>query len=559
MVSRFLHLVRREIGGLHAAALILGLSSLTSQILALFRDRLLAGQFGASINLDIYYAAFRLPDLLYVTVASFVSVTVIIPFLINHLRDEDKTVASEFLDSVATVFLGVMLIVGVVLFILMPLIAPLIAPGFDQGSLDFLTKLSRILLLSPILLGLSNLVGAVTQAYKKFFAYALSPVFYNLGIIIGVVLFFPLWGLSGLAWGVVLGAVFHLLVQWPVLRELKLFPGLTSKIAWREVGNLILVSVPRTLALATQQISLLVLVSLASLMGKGSISVFNLASNLQSVPLSLIGISYSVAAFPVLAAHFSGGRKEEFMQQIVEAARHIIFWSMPAVVLFIVLRAQIVRTILGYGSFDWGATKLTAAALAIFVVSMAAQALILLLVRGFYAAGRTKIPLIANVSSAIVIIVSALGLRFLFEQSELFRFFLEGLLRVENVQGVEMLVLPLGFSLGVFVNLFGLWFLFEREFGAIFKSIWRALRQSFSAAVIAGFVAYQNLFFWGGFLNLNKVSGIFLQGFLAGIVGVVVFLVILAMLDNAELRELTTALHRRFWRARPILPDQGEL
>ena len=136
--------------------------------------------------------------------------------------------------------------------------------------------------------------------------------------------------------------------------------------------------------------------AIASTLEEGSVSIFNFSYNLQSVPIVIIGVSYSVAAFPSLIKFFSSGNREGFISQIGDAARVIIFWSLPITFLFIVLRAQIVRVLLGSGAFSWSDTRLTAAMLAIFAVSLIAQNLLPLLIRGYYAAGNTRRPLLVN-------------------------------------------------------------------------------------------------------------------------------------------------------------------
>ncbi|MEI6494779.1 MAG: lipid II flippase MurJ, partial [bacterium] len=276
---KFIH---QEFSGLHQAAFLLGLSSLLSQLLALMRDRLLVSSFGTGINLDIYYAAFRIPDIIFASIASFVSVTVLIPFLIERLEEGEELKAKRFMSIVFSAFCVVMVVVSAVLFFFVPSLSKLVAPGFDPAARIQLIMLTRILLLSPFLLGLSNLLGSVTQAYKKFFVYALSPILYNVGIIIGIVFFFPYWGLSGLAYGVILGALMHLLIQIPAIYKTGLLPRFTSAWNWQELRQVIMISLPRTLALATDKISILILVALASLMATGAISIFNLSFNLQS-------------------------------------------------------------------------------------------------------------------------------------------------------------------------------------------------------------------------------------------------------------------------------------
>jgi putative peptidoglycan lipid II flippase len=555
MVERLWRWLNQEWGSIHQAALLLGFSALGSQILALVRDRLLASTFGAGSELDLYYVAFRLPDLLYVSLASFVSVTVLIPFIIERFQGDDLEPVRRFLNSVLTAFFLVMVPVAVILYFLTPTLAPYLAPGFSEVALRQLVVLIRILLLSPILLGLSNLLGAVTQATQRFFLYALSPILYNVGIIAGVIFFYPLWGLAGLAWGVVLGAVFHVAIQVPGLVHLRLVPRLTGDLTWSDLRRVVLVSLPRTLTLSAHQLSLLVLVSLASFMGAGSVAIFNFALNLHSVPLSIIGVSYSVAAFPLLAKLFSNGERERFVEQVTIALRHILFWSWPAVVMFIVLRAQIVRVILGAGKFDWQDTRLTAAALGLFAVSVVAQSVILLLVRGYYACGRTRRPLILNVCSSLLIVALAWLLLHLADSSLAWRVFFERLLRVSNLEHTEVLLLPFAFTLGVTLNALLFWFFFQRDFGRFPGVVDRALGQSIFGSLVGGIVSYQALQWLGPLLDLNKFWGIFTQGLVAGLLGLGVLVLLLKSFGNKEIADIERSLKQRFWKSQTIAPE----
>ncbi len=559
MVKRILRILYKEFSGLHQAAFLLGFSALVSQLLALLRDRLLAHEFGAGASLDIYYTAFRIPDLVYVSIASFVSVTVLIPFIVGKIKNGQTAEVERFLSGVLTVFSLVMILVSFVLFMAMPYLAGLVAPGFSAESHNLMVKLSRILLLSPFLLGLSNLVGSVTQSFNKFFVYTLSPIFYNLGIIGGILFLVPLYGLTGLVWGVVLGAGLHLLVQLPAVYQIGLLPRPRRRINWPEIKSIVVLSLPRTVALSAHQLSILVLVAIGTFLASGSVAVFNFAFNLQSVPLVIIGVSYSVAAFPTLSRLMIDQQADKFRSQVALAVRHIIFWSLPAVGLFIVLRAQIVRVILGSGAFSWTDTRLTAAALALFVLSVAGQGLVNLFVRSYYAGGKTVKPLLINTGSSVLVIVFAFALLELFDRSLFFRFFLETLFRVEGIPGTAVLVLPLAFSLGMTVNTFLLWFHFARDFGRFSKEVIQTLFQSFSTTVFAGFVSYVALVFLAGVFDLDTFWGILAQGFLAGLAGIGAGLLMLLTLKSRELSEFISSFGWRFDRVKPIVPEPEEL
>ena len=187
-------------------------------------------------------------------------------------------------------------------------------------------------------------------------------------------------------------------------------------------------------------------------MSGGSISIFTLALNLQSVPLTIIGVSYSSAIFPTLSKLFIEKERDGFLVKMIESAKHIIFWSIPVTVLFVVLRAQIVRVIYGAGQFDWADTRLTAAALALFIVSVVGQSLILLFIRAYYAEGKTMKPLMISIFSSVAMVILGYALTKLYYAFPIFAFFLEDLLKVSGEPGTSVLVLPLAYSLGVFLN-----------------------------------------------------------------------------------------------------------
>ncbi|MFA5987521.1 MAG: lipid II flippase MurJ [Candidatus Paceibacterota bacterium] len=564
MVKRIISLLNKEFGGLHGAAFLLAASSLASQILALLRDRLLAGNLGPSHELDIYYAAFRVPDLLFATVGSFLSITVIIPVLISKLNvSTNETVGKEnvshFLGDMFSVFLSGMIFVGGLLFVLAPYFARIIIPGFDDESVARFIVATRILLLSPLFFGISSLLSGVTQSFKRFLVYALCPVLYNLGIILGVLIFYPIWGLNGLAYGVVLGAMMHLAVQIPTVLSVGVVPIISKKINWADVRYVVSRSLPRTLALGSAQIATMALVSLASLMASGSISIFNLSYNLQSIPLALIGISYSVAALPSMTDMFSRGKMNEFVDCVETAIRHIIFWSLPATALFIVLRAQIVRTVLGSGVFNWTNTRLTAAALAVFSVSILAQGLVNFLSMVYYSAGKTTRPVVTRIFSSVVVIVLAFGFSGFFVKVAGLRNFAESILRIEGVEGSSLLVLPLAFTIGSVLNALWLLYDFVRDFGWFSRGLVKSSLQSLLAAIMAGVASYQFLGFFASVTRIDTFWAVFAQGFFAGVFGLLVAVLVLGAFHNKELWTIVEVFKEKFWKSDTIVPTPEEL
>ena len=557
MVKKIFRLIEREISGLHEAAYLLGFFALLSQALGFLRDRLLASNFGAGEALDIYYAAFRVPDLIFIWSASMVSLSVLIPFL-SKRREAGTAIARDFLDSVFSAFFAFIVVVSAVAFIFAPALSSLFFPGFEEEARSITAHLMRIMLLQPILLGISNLFASITQLERRFFVYAISPILYNLGIVIGVFFFYPAFGLSGLAFGVVLGAFLHLGIQIPAIARAKLMPRPRFTIDVGVVQEVFITSLPRTAALSLQNITVLLLTALGSLLGVGSIAVFNLSWNLQSVPLAIVGASYSIAAFPTLAGLWTRGERSVFIATLSTAMRHILFWSMPSLVLFVVLRAQIVRTVLGSGAFDWGDTRLTAASLALFAASVVAQSISLLFTRGYYAAGKSRTPLGVAFLSALVTLCSAFFFSRLFTGAPIARYFLESLLRVSDLEGTFMLTLPLSYSVGAIVSAVAFWALYTRDFGSFESGVIGTFWQSFAASIIMGFFSYVLLNAFSAVFNLHTTLGIFFQGFFSGLGGLTIGALVLYLLGNVEIREIWKTLHHKIWKAKFVGPDPTE-
>ena len=553
MVGRIVSFIQKEIGGLHEAAYLLAIAAVASQFLALFRDRLLAHMFGAGTTLDLYYGAFRLPDILFATIGSLVSASVLIPFLSQKFKESDET-GKHFFDAVFTVFFVTIVVAAILVWVLALWLVPLVLPGFrGTEALHTLVFLTRILLLSPIFLGFSNLFASVTQLKSRFFIYALSPLLYNCGIIFGAVVLVPLWGVPGLAVGVILGAAAHMAIQLPFIVSQGLFPALVGMRYWKTAREVVLISIPRTLAISANELAELVLISLASLLSVGSISVFNFSFNLQSVPLSVIGVSYSLAAFPTLARYMSEGNGKKYVEYVVTTTRHIIFLCVPVTALFIVLRAQIVRTILGSGKFSWADTRLTAAALALFVLSLTAQSLILLFTRARYSTGNTKTPLMINVSASVFIVVFSFVLLHLYSVTPAFQSALTHAFRVNDIVGTDVLVLPLAFSIGISIAAIIHLISFHRQFGGM-NQVVRTFVESVSVSLIMAVVAYaalnvfDNVFNVSALSELSTLTGIFLQGLVAGVIAIIVGIAALFLIKNQEIIEMRDMLKRKFWK-----------
>lgn len=522
MVRRVFSVLGGKIGGLGEAAFWLSLFSLFSQILALLRDRLLAHSFGVSESLDIYYASFKIPDLIFVTIASIVSISALVPVFAKKEEEGEKHL-KEATNSIFTVFSLSIIFFCTLFFFLMPYIIKYSFSNLGVRAIADVTFLSRVLLLSPLLLGFSNFFGSIVQYEKRFILYSISPLLYNLGIISGIYLLSERFGIISAVLGVIFGAFLHLSLQAIYIFASPRKPKLTFRVNWRDVKDIAMLSVPRTLAVSIVSFVGFFFAVLASKMTEGSIAIFNLSWNLQSAPISLIGVSFSLAAFPSLSVSAAKNKMDEVAEKISSGLRQIIFWSVPLTALMVILRAHIVRLVLGSGFFDWQSTRLVAATLALFVFSLVFQNILLFLSRSHYALGKTKWPLFANIFSGTFSVV--LGLIFInyFSYFEPLFYFISEILKVEDLSSM-IIVLPLAFSIGSMV---GSVLIFIGLGKKMFLDVW----DGFSGHLFKIFVSSSLLFFSSYYalqlsdhiFDLDTFLGVFMHASLAGGVGIAVW------------------------------------
>lgn len=562
MIRRlFRDLLSRHTDTLNQAALILALAAVGSQIMGFVRDRLLASIVGPNGTLDVYYTAFRIPDILFVSIASLVSVVVLVPFLTHLKKDTEDAVSAtnKFLSEVFSLFVYTLCGIIILILFLMPKLVPLVAPGFSVSMQGDVVVMSRLLLLSPLLLGLSNIFGAVSQLYKRFVIFSLGPIFYNAGIIFGLLVFYPILGIYGVVGGVLIGAGTHAIIQYLSVRTIGFSPKFTFHFDWSRMRQIVAVSLPRTLGLALSNITITVLLSFATLWDEGAVSLFSFANIIQSVPLSIIGLSYSVAAFPTLALMIQENKKDEFIAHVLHAAKQIIFWSLPVTALFFVLRAHIVRVVFGSSQLSWDQTKIIAAALALFVISAVAQSLVLLFVRALYAAGKTWRPLVGGIVSFIFTVSIAWFLMQYIHTS-----FISNILAVfirSTSADIHILALPIAFSIGAFINIIILIAFCHRLFPKtdIISSLFWSFVEHSIAAFVAGAGAYITLVFFGSIGSLSTFWMVLLQGFVAGLAGIVCWVLVLYLIKNKEFTAFSKAVHTKFWTKVVAVPEQSNL
>jgi len=524
------------------ASLILAGSYVASAALGLLRDRLLAGNFGAGNELDVYYAAFTVPDLIALILIFGAISAAIIPVFTSYIVTS-KEEAWHYALVLLNVFLSFLIAVCLVFIIFAPFFVSLIAPGFSESKKEMTVVLMRIMFLSPIILGTSNIISGILQVFHRFLVTALAPVMYNLGIIIGIVFFTPKLGLAGLAWGVVLGGVMHLLIQIPAFLysgfRYRPMPGRSMfDIKHPGVLKTLKLMIPRSLGLGASQFNTIIVTAIASTLAAGSIAVFNLANNLGSLLVNAISVSLSTAIFPQMSFAYLKEDKRDFEYKFSWALRQILFLIIPMSILIFILRAQIVRVILGTGRFGWLDTRLTAACLGIFAMGLFAQALIFILSKAFYAAHNTKIPAWISFAAVAFNISASLLLVRLLNASGQFFYFMQNLLRLDGIANISIIGLSLSYSITVILQACLLLYFLYKKYRAfrvkeLLHSFYKILIASLVMAVFALAVRHSLVAY--NFVKLQTFFGVFLQLALSGLVGVFFYGVTSYFLKSSEL------------------------
>lgn len=530
-------LFNQSINSVAIGAMIIAISSLLSRLLGFLRDRILAGEFGASAPLDTYYAAFRLPDLIFNIVVMGALTAGLIPVftgLINDWKDgrlnlfsNNNREAWELINNLLNlIFLSLIVLCGLG-FIFSNQITALIAPGFGPEARQECAALTRIMFLSPIFMGLSGIFGGVLQSFRRFFLYSLAPVFYNISIIIGALFFVPRFGIYGLAWGVALGAFLHMAIQipgvWALGYRYRFFICTKDEV----LRKILKMMVPRTLTLVITQLNFMVTTVIATGLAAGSLAVFNLANNLQSFPIGIFGVSFAIAAFPILSA--AAFQTPKLVKHFSNALRQILFFIVPSTVLILILRAQLTRLAFGSGNFDWEDTQLTLSTLGFFAISLFAQATIPLLIRVFYARHDSKTPFFIGLVSVAANIALALYLT--------------------PKMGVSGLALA--FSLSSILNFVILWLALHRVLGAMDedKILFSTIKFSI-AALIGGVVAQSMKFAIEPYVGTSKFLGILAQTGAAAVLGLAVYFIVCYLLRSEEMMSFCGSIKSRLIKLR---------
>ncbi|MEX1052263.1 MAG: lipid II flippase MurJ, partial [Patescibacteria group bacterium] len=350
-----------------SSAVIVGIMILISRLFGFLRYRILAGYFDKS-ELDIFFAAFRIPDFIFEILITGAVSSAFIPIFIKYQKDQKSLNIniSSIINIISLVFFGIVII----LYLLADSLIPLMTPGFSPEKIQIITRYSKMLLLGqlPFMIFASFLTG-LGHANKIFLVSAIAPIAYNLSIIIATVLFAGKFHLMAPIIGVIFGSFLLFITQIPLMFNSGFiyYPVLKITKGLKEFFGMI---VPRVVTVLTAQIDATIDLLLTSVLGAGSYTVFYLAQHLQLLPVSILGISFGQAALPYLSEIYRDKKYEEFKQMIVNSILGIFFLTIPITAFFIFARTPLVRLFFGGNKFDWDATVLTAITLSYFALSI---------------------------------------------------------------------------------------------------------------------------------------------------------------------------------------------
>ncbi len=390
------------------AGLIVTAAFFLSRVLGWLRLVVITNIFGAQADLDAYFAAFRVPDLLFQLVAAGALSSALIPILAGLFARDEEARAWRVVSTVLNVLMVGLLGLSVVVAVFAPQIVPFVTPGFDMVNTELTVRLTRIMLLSPVLLALGAVASSVLNARHRFGAAAMAPIFYNLAIILAAIFMAPLMGVDALAIGTVAGSLLHLLVQLPSLVGERFRLSFDIDLGDPAARQALLLMAPRAIGLGAGQMTFMVNTMLATGIGVGAVTAYNVAFTILQIPLGVIAMPLGVVIFPALSRAVANGSLRDFGALLVRSMRLLLYVMLFFSAVGIVLRRQVVALLFDFG-LDDRALDLTANTLSFLFIGLAGHSLVVVLARSFYAGQDTRTPVITAVLEVLVSITVALA------------------------------------------------------------------------------------------------------------------------------------------------------
>ena len=505
---------------LATAGLVLTGAALASRVLGWLRLLVIGSQFGASRELDAYFAAFRIPDAIFQLVIAGALSAALIPVFAGYRARGQERDAWELASSVINLVLIALVVLSVTLAVLAPWLVPtIVAPGFDAETTELTVRLTQLMLLSPIFIGMGAVVSGLLNSYQRFVLPAIAPLVYNLAIIAAALLLAPSMGVTGLALGVVIGSALHLVIQLPQLRSVGRAYRPVIGLRHPGVRQVTRLMGPRLLGLAAGQVNFVVSTVLASGLAVGSLTAFTYAFQLSQLPVGVLGVSVAVALFPTLSTDAALGRVSEIRRQVMGSLRLLIFVGVPLSAALVVLAGPVAAVFFQYGLFSADDSARTASALAFFSIGLVGHIVVHVLTRAFYAMQDTRVPVLW----AIVAVALNVSL----------------MLLLVGPMGVEGLALAV--SISAVAEVLGLlWALRGRletlDEGALLAGLWRAALAGAAAAAVmlGGTMLLGDLFPGLQADGLGRLLG--LLGLLAA--GATAYVAVAALTGSPELGQL---------------------
>jgi len=501
-------------------------AALASRLLGWIRLLVIGSQFGASRELDAYFAAFRIPDAIFQLVVAGALSAALIPVFSSYRARGHEEEAWKLASSVINLVLIALAAFSLVMAIFAPIFVPIVAPGFDAPTTELTIRMTRVMLISPVLIGMGAVVTGVLNSYQQFTVPAIAPLLYNVAIILAAIFLAPIMGVEALAVGVAVGSLAHLAVQLPNLARVGQRYDLTIGLSHPGVRRVAWLMGPRTLGLAAGQINFLVSTVLASGLPEGSLTAYNYAFQLSQIPVGVIGVSIAVALFPTLSQDAALGRIGQIRRQVSNAVRVLVFVAAPMTAIMIVLREPLTSVFYQYGLFSQSATDRTASTLLFFALGLGGHIVVHVLTRAYYAMQDTRTP-VAWAVVAVTINVPLMAM-------------------LVGPMGVEGLALAL--SIASVIEVVGLlWFLRRRIESVEGTAIVRTVVRSGIAAVAAALLMLGGLTLVEGSLGgmLDNAVGRLIALLLLSAAGGAIFLLVAAALRSPELEQLRGILRRR--------------
>ncbi len=501
-----------------ASTMLLSGMIIIARFFGFIQYRVLTGIF-TTPQLDLFFGAFRIPDLVFEILITGALTSTFIPFFIKYKNSKET---QDNISSVVNLIFFILIGSVILLSLILPFVMGVITPGFSPSKIRTITTFTQLLLIGQLpFLVMGNFLTGISQSRKSFFLPSLAPIVYNVSIILFTLTLSHSISLLAPVTGVIVGAFMFFLIQLPILKNSEFQYRFIIK-RTKAIGDFFRMAIPRILTVVAAQIDATIDMTLATLLGPGSFTIFYLAQRLQLLPVSVIGIAFGQASLPYLTELYQEKRIPEFKKLVVDSILDLIFLTIPIMSYFVFARTPIVRFVFGGQQFDWESTVLTAVTLSYFSLSLPFHSIYYFITRCFYALFDSKTPFYISVVSIIINTVLSLLFTLVFQ--------------------FPVWALALSFSASIIVNVIVLLiFLYKRLGGYDLKMIFIETSKICIATIGASVPVYflQKLLD-GLVFDTTRTINIFLLLLTSGICYFLLYLLLAWIIDIKEIHLLQT-------------------